>query len=162
MSTAEAVVLEVIKTRLSSAAARPVAEIGCSLFRELLVGWHDLDSEGVTSWLWDQITAGRWSALDVIAHYFSIDRAPDGRRLPRPILQEPNWGDLGALLDLPRLFDHLREQLDSAEEVERPQIDSDATEVERYVLWLLRAIRGRVAVAADADGEEHDSGPATS
>jgi len=157
MPAAEEVILELVKARLTTAAALPVAEIGCSLFRELLAGWHDLEPAGVTTWLWDQITTGRWSAVDVIAHYSSTDRAPDGRRLPRPILQDPNWGDLGALLDLPRVFDHLREELDSAEEVERPQIGADAAEVRQYVLWLLHMLRDRVAVTAEASDEGGES-----
>jgi hypothetical protein len=157
MSAAEEVILDMIKARLTLAASRPVAEIGCSLFRELLAGWHDLEPTEVTTWLWDQITAGRWPAVDVIVHYSSIDTAPDGRRLPHPILQEPNWSDLGGLLDLRRMFDHLREDLDSAEEVERPPIAADPTGVKLYVLWLLRTMRRRVVVAADADGERSDS-----
>jgi hypothetical protein len=151
--TAKEVILELIKARLTSATALPVAEVSCSLFRELLAGWHDLEPAEVTTWLWDQITAGRWSALDVITHYSSIDKAPDGRRLPRPILQDPNWADLGALLDLPRLFDYLHEELDSAGEVQRPQPDADAAEIDQYVLQLLHNLRDHVAVAAEEGTE---------
>jgi hypothetical protein len=157
MSSAEEVIYELLKARLTSAATRPLAEIGCSLFRELLAGWHDLKPEEVIAWLWEQITTDHWSALDVLVHYFSIDRAPDGRRLPHPILQDPNWGDIGGLLEMPRLFDHLRGELDSAEEVAKPPLDADAATVRQYVLWLLRGMRGRVGVAVNASGHEDDS-----
>jgi hypothetical protein len=157
MGTAEDVIYELVKARLTSAASRSLAEVGCSLFRELLAGWHDLRPQEVTAWLWEQITAGRWSALDLIVHYFSIDRAPNGCRLPHPILQEPNWGDIAGLLEMPRLFDQLREELDSAAEVAKPPLDADVTVIRQYVLWLLRGIRERVGVAVDASGEESDS-----
>jgi hypothetical protein len=42
MSTAEEIVLELIKARLTRAASEPLPAIRCSLFRELLYGWRDL------------------------------------------------------------------------------------------------------------------------
>jgi hypothetical protein len=110
----------------------------------------------VTTWLWDQIVAGHLSALDVIVRYFPVDRAPDGRGLPHPILQDPNWGDIGGLLQMPRLFDYLRGELDAVEEVAKPPIDADAATAGQYVLWLLRGVRGRVGVALEASGLEDD------
>ena len=157
MSTAEEVIYELLKARLTLAASQPLAEISCSLFRELLAGWHDLKPEEVTTWLWEQIVAGHWSALDIIVHYFSIDRAPDGRPLPQPILQEPNWGDIAGLLEMPRLFDHLRGELDATEEVAKPSLDTDVATVRQYVLRLLHGVRGRVGVTVEASGQEDDS-----
>jgi hypothetical protein len=157
MSTAEEVIYELLKARLTLAASQPLAEISCSLFRELLAGWHDLKPEEVTTWLWEQIVAGHWSALDIIVHYFSIDRAPDGRPLPHPILQDPNWGDIAGLLEMPRLFDHLRGELDATKEVAKPPLDADAATVRQYVLWLLHGMRGRVGVTLDVSSQEDDA-----
>jgi hypothetical protein len=141
MSAAQELTLELIKARLTRAASEPLAEIACSLFRELLAGWHDFMPSEVTDWLWQQIAAERWSVVDVIVHYSSIDTAPDGRRLPQPILQDPNWGDLGGLLDMQRVFEYLHEELDTADEVGDLPSSVGAANAGRYVLWQLRQMR---------------------
>jgi KAP family P-loop domain len=149
ISTAKEVDLELIKTRLTRAASEPLAAVGCSLFRELLYGWHDLAPSEVTAWLWEQIAAGRWSLIGFIVHYSSNDTAQDGHRLPYPILQDLNWAEIGGLLDLERVLGCLREELDTAEAAERPET-ADGPAAEHYVLWQLRELRGRLAVALDA------------
>jgi hypothetical protein len=68
----------------------------------------------VTAWLWEQIATERWSLIGLIVHLSSIDIAPDGRRLPHLLPQDPNWSDLGGLLDLRRVFEHLQQELDAA------------------------------------------------
>jgi hypothetical protein len=147
MSAAEEIVLELIKDRLTRAAAEPLLAISCSLFRELLYGWRDLAPSDVTAWLWEQIATERWPLTGLIVRLSSIDIAPDGRRLPHPILQDPNWIDLGGLLDLGRVSEHLQKELDAAEAGERPMA-ADGPQAEQYVLWQLRDIRARVAVQA--------------
>jgi hypothetical protein len=150
ISTAEEVMLELIKARLTRAESEPLTAVSCSLFRELLHGWHDVAPSGVTAWLWEQITTERWSLLGLIVHYSSIDIAPDGRRVPRPILQEPNWSDLGGLIDLGRTFEYLHKELDAAEAVKRPET-ADEIPAEQHVLWQLRELRRRVAVQTEMD-----------
>lgn len=145
MSTAEDIVLELIKARLTRAASEHLCATSCSLFRELLYGWRDLAPSEVTAWLWEQIATERWPLTGLIVHLSSIDIAPDGRRLPHPILQDPNWSDLGGLLDLRRVSEHLQKELDAAEAAERPA-GGDGPQAEQYVLWQLRQIRARVAV----------------
>ena len=119
MSTAEDVMLELVKARLTRAASEPLAAVNCSLFRELLYGWHDLAPSEVTAWLWEQIATVRWSLLGLIVHSSSIDTAPDGQRLPHPILQDPNWSELDGLLDLGRVFEHMHKELGGMEAAER-------------------------------------------
>jgi hypothetical protein len=148
MPAAEDVILALVKARLSRAVSEHLTEVRCSLFRELLYGWHDLAPAEVTAWIWEQIAADRWSLIGLIVHYSSIDTAPDGRPLPRPILQDPNWADLGGLLDLGRTFEHLREALDAANATARPEA-ADGPAAEEYILWKLRELRGRVAVQAE-------------
>jgi len=156
-STAEEIVLELIKVRLARAASEPLAAIRCSLFRELLYGWHDLAPSEVTAWLWEQITAERWSLTGLIVHLSSIDIAPNGRRLPHPILQDPNWSDLGGLLDLGRVSKHLPKELDAAEAAERPSA-ADGPQAEQYVLWQLRELRARVAVQTETAEQGQSEG----
>ena len=57
-NSAEEIMLDTIKERLASAASSPPREIPCSLFKELLWGWHSLSSSDVRSWLWTQINSG--------------------------------------------------------------------------------------------------------
>ena len=146
---AEEVMLEIIKERLTNAVSRPLTEIPCSLFKELLWGWHSLSSSDVRSWLWAQVDSGHWPLVDLIIHYSSLDRAADGRALPHPVFTEINFDEIDGLLGLSRIFETLNDELDAAVDTKMPRADADPDQARRYVLWLLADRRRRLATPTD-------------
>jgi hypothetical protein len=137
--------LEIIKERLARATSSPPKEIPCSLLKELLWGWHSVSSSDVRSWLWAQVNSGRWSLVDLITHYSSQDRTPDGRPLSPPVLEEINFDEIDGLLGLSQIFEILKVELDAATDTETPGADADPEQVKEYVLRLFADRRKRLA-----------------
>ena len=147
-SDAEDVMLEIIKERLSMAAESSLAEIPCSLFKELLWGWHSLNSSDVRVWLWGQVDAGHWLLVDLIAHYSSIDISYDGTPLPRPVFEKLNLDELDGLLSLSRVFRALGNEMNSAVQTDPPRVGDSRARINSYILWVLRDRRQRIAKTA--------------
>lgn len=142
---AEEIMLGIIKERLARAASSPPKEIPCSLLKELLWGWHSVNSSDVRSWLWAQVNSGRWSLVDLIAHYSSQDRTPDGRPISPTVLEGINFDEINGLLGLSQIFEALKVELDAATDTETPGADADPDQIREYVLRLLADRRKRLA-----------------
>jgi hypothetical protein len=147
-SDAEDVMLEIIKERLSMAAESPLTEIPCSLFKELLWGWHSLNSSDVRVWLWGQIDAGHWLLVDLIVHYSSIDVSYDGSPLPHPVFEKLNLDEIDGLLSLSRVFNMLENEIDSALQTDPPRAGDSRAGVNSYILWMLHDRHQRIVKTA--------------
>jgi hypothetical protein len=143
MEAAEVTTSEIVKERLNRALSEPLADVPTRLFKELIWSWHDVDAPGVSQWLREQVAAGRWDLLEVLAKYITFDKGPAGETLPQPMLGELNLGEIDDLFGLDTVMAQLHEGIDSAEPVDRwtPAVGPD--QAKSYVLWALRNVRDR-------------------
>lgn len=150
--------LEIIEERLTTAAAHPLSDVPCSLFKELLWGWHSLAPADVQAWLWEQIGTERWSLIDLITHYSSTDMTPDGHPLPDSVFDNLDVAEINGLLGLARIFEYLKEALDAVQYTERPKPgDGYQDQIKKYILWIFRDMRGRIATTADENSDDASS-----